>query len=203
MRSPHNFTSWGHLLLWEPVLFADKHPHCTEMLGLVGFSFWRNDPNFNNLLHYRGETNDEICQGSGWNTVFPMFPWKRKQRNIGEQTLFLIGKLTSQKSLVQNVKFDVGYRYEHWFTAADAWTYRNYSKVNLVTPSFQLYHGCLVLAQVICDLTIEGNEERMKERHEGKDVYTETLQGVLVNSSVLLLMTGQSILLTLSIQLTH
>ena len=43
----------------------------------------------------------------------------------------------------------------------------------------------------------------MKERHEGKDVYTETLQGVLVNSSVLLLMTGQSILLTLSIQLTH
>lgn len=26
MRSPHNCTSWNHLLLWEEMLFADKHP---------------------------------------------------------------------------------------------------------------------------------------------------------------------------------
>ena len=37
----------------------------------------------------------------------------RGSRGILENRLFLIGKLTSQKSLVQNVKFDVGYRYEH------------------------------------------------------------------------------------------
>lgn len=123
-----------------------------------GFCFWRNGPNFNNLLHYRRETDDETCQSSGWNTVFPTSPWMRKQENAGERLFFcrethFLEKFGSEYEIWCSVQV---WTLIHWCWR-QSWTYSHYSKLNLAVTIFQLYHGYLVLVKAICDLTMEGN----------------------------------------------
>lgn len=84
MRSPHNFTSWSHLLLQEEMLFADKSPttHKCHAERFLFLEKWLRAHDFNNLLHYRRGTNDNTWQSCGWNTqssrLFPEGESRRK-----------------------------------------------------------------------------------------------------------------------------